>query len=107
MADEKRNLQAEEATEVVEATVEDKKKEKTKVKSEVKKDNFFVRFGKRFAKLCKDTVGELKKVSWVSKTELKKSTKLVIVTVIAFAVVILAIDSLSSLIINAIAGWVG
>jgi preprotein translocase SecE subunit len=100
MADEKKILQSENEAE---ASVEVKKKEKVKVK----KENFFVRFGKKFAKLCKDTVGELKKVSWLSKTELKKSTKLVIVTVVAFAVVILAIDSLSSFIINTVAGLLG
>ena len=38
-----------------------------------KKENVFVRFGKKIAKLCKDTVGELKKVAWLPKNELVKS----------------------------------
>ena len=103
MADEKKYLQSENEAEASVASVEVKKKEKPKAK----KENFFVRFGKKLAKLSKDTVGELKKVSWLSKTELKKSTKLVIVTVVAFAIVILAIDSVSSFIINTVAGLVG
>ena len=47
-----------------------------------KRPNFFVRVAKKFSKLCSDTVGELKKVSWTPKNEVIKSFKLVIATVV-------------------------
>ena len=57
------------------------------------KENFFVRVWKRLRKFCKDTVGELKKVVWTSKTELSKNTKLVIATVVAVSVAIALVES--------------
>ena len=75
--------------------------------SENKKPNWFVRVGKKFAKFCKDTVGELKKVVWTSKSELWKSFQLVIATVVSVSVAIAVIDFVSSLVINAIAGLIG
>ena len=72
-----------------------------------KKENVFVRFGKKVAKICKDTVGELKKVVWTSKTEVWKSFQLVIATVVAVSVAIAVIDYVSSLVINTIAGLIG
>ena len=75
--------------------------------SENKKPNWFVRVGKKFGKFCTDTVGELKKVVWTPKSELSKSSKLVIVTVIAVCVVVALIDLGSSWLINSIAGLVG
>ena len=75
--------------------------------SENKKPNWVVRTWKRFTKFCKDTHGELKKVVWTPKTELVKSSKLVIATVIAICAVIAVIDLGSSWLINTIAGLVG
>lgn len=72
-----------------------------------KKENVFVRFGKKIAKLCKDTVGELKKVVWLSKNELVKSSKLVVVAVIAVSVAIAIVDLGFSWAINSIAGLIG
>ena len=72
-----------------------------------KKENIFVRFGKKVAKICKDTVGELKKVVWLPKNELIKSSKLVIVTVIAVSVAIALVDLGISQVINLIAGIIG
>ena len=69
-----------------------------------KKENFFKRFWKKFVKLCKDTVGEMKKVTWTPKNELIKNTKLVLVTVIAIAAVIAVIDTGFAYLINWIAG---
>ena len=66
---------------------------KTKDKVE-KKPNFFVRTWRKLCKLCKDVVGEMKKVVWTSKAELWKSTKIVLVTVVAFAVAIAIVDVL-------------
>ncbi len=93
MADEKKNVPAEKA---------DKKVKK----SDAKKENFFVRIWKKIVKLCKDTVGELKKVVWTPKTEVFKSFKLIIATVLGVSLLIAIIDLTSSEIINLIAGLV-
>lgn len=76
-------------------------------KSAPKKDNFFKRIGKKIVKLCKDTAGEMKKVVWTPKAEVKKSTKLVIVTVVAIGLAIALIDTGFSYLINTIAGLIG
>ena len=75
--------------------------------AEEKKKNFFVRVWNKLVKFCKDTHGELKKVVWTPRSELKKSFKLVIATVVAVAAVIAVIDLGSSWIINSIAGLIG
>ena len=72
-----------------------------------KKPNFFVRVGRKLAKLFKDVVGEMKKVVWTPKDELKKSTKLVLVTVVAVGLAIALVDFSFSWIINSIAGLIG
>ena len=84
----------------------DEKKNASK-KSDAKKENFFVRIWKKLVKLCKDTVGELKKVVWTPKSEVLKSFKLVIVTVLGVSLVIAIIDFGSSWIINSIASLIG
>ncbi len=71
------------------------------------KENWFVRVWKKLKKFTKDTVSELKKVSWTSKTELFKSTKLVVITVVAVSVVIALIDLGASWVINSLAGLIG
>jgi preprotein translocase SecE subunit len=87
---------------VVEATAEKKAK-----KPVAKKPNIFKRIWKKIVKLCKDTVGEMKKVVWLPKAELAKSTKLVVVTVVAIAAAIAVIDTAFSFLINGIAGLIG
>ena len=72
-----------------------------------KKPNFFVRTWNKLCKFCKDTVGELKKVVWTPKDELKKSSKLVIISVVAVCLAIAVIDVCASLLINSLAGLVG
>ena len=94
MADEKKNVPATKA-------------EKKSKKSDAKKENFFVRIWNKFVKLCKDTVGELKKVVWTPKSEVLKSFKLVIATVLGVSLVIAIIDFGSSWIINSIASLIG
>ena len=89
MADKKKNISAEKAG------------EKSK-----NSENFFVKIWKKLVKLCKDTKGELKKVSWTSKTEVFKSFKLVIATVVVVAVIIAVIDFCSWRLIDALAGIV-
>ena len=71
------------------------------------KENVFVRIWNKIKKFFKDTVSELKKVSWTSKTELFKSTKLVIITVLAVCIVIALIDLGASWVINSLAGLIG
>ena len=71
------------------------------------KENFFVRIWNKIKKFSKDTVSELKKVSWTSKTELFKSTKLVVVTVVAVCIVIALIDLGASWVVNSLAGLIG
>ena len=79
MADEKKNVPATKA-------------EKKSKKSDAKRENFFVRIWNKFVKLCKDTVGELKKVVWTSKSEVIKSFVLVISTVLGVSLIIAIID---------------
>ena len=67
----------------------------------------FVKFWNKVKKFTKDTVSELKKVSWTSKTELIKSTKLVVITVIAVCIAIALIDMGASWIVNSLAGLIG
>ena len=97
MSEENKNLQAD---------VVDNGKEKDTKKLD-KKPNFFVRLWKKFAKLCKDVVGEMKKVVWTPKNELKKSTKLVLLTVVAVGISIAVVDTLFAWIINSLAGLIG
>ena len=96
MAEDNKNLNAEDQ-EVVKA---DKKSK------EVKKDNFFKRAWRKIKKFCTDTVGEMKKVVWTPKNELKKSTILVVVSVLAIAIVIAVVDTAFSFVINGIAGLI-
>ena len=95
MAEENKNLTPEESEKKV-------KKEKAE-----KKPNFFVRACKKLGKLCKDLVGEMKKVVWTSKEELFKSTKIVLATVVAVGLAIAVVDTLFSWLINSIAGMIG
>ena len=101
MSEEKKNLP------VDEVEVDEKKSKKADTKKVDKKPIFVVRIWKKLCKLCKDTHGELKKVAWTPRAELKKSFKLVIATVVAIAAVIAVIDLGSSWIINSIAGLIG
>ena len=71
------------------------------------KENVFVRIWNKIKKFFKDTASELKKVSWTSKTELFKSSKLVIITVLAVCIVIALIDLGASWAINSLAGLIG
>ena len=71
------------------------------------KENVFVRVWKKLKKFCKDTVSELKKVSWTSKTELSKSTKLVVITVLAVCIAIALVDLGASWVVNSLAGLIG
>ena len=101
MAEKNNNINTAESNNVA------KKAEVKATKSQDKKPNVFVRFGNWIAKFAKDTVGELKKVVWTSKSEVWKSLQLVIVTVVGVSVAIAIIDYVSSFVINTIAGLIG
>ena len=73
----------------------------------MEKKNVFVRIWNKIRKFFKDTVSELKKVSWTSKSELFKSTKLVVVTVLAVCIVIALVDLGASWVINSLAKLIG
>ena len=73
----------------------------------MEKKNVFVRIWNRIRKFFKDTVSELKKVSWTSKSDLFKSTKLVVVTVLAVCIVIALVDLSASWVINSLAKLIG
>lgn len=89
----------------VNETVEEAKvKEQKKVN---KRPNFFVRIWKKLCKLCKDVVGEMKKVVWTPKDELNKSTKIVLATVVAIGLSIAIVDTCFSWVINTVAGLIG
>ena len=81
--------------------------ENNKPEKKEQKPNVRATGWKKLVKFCKDTVGELKKVVWTSKTEVWKSFQLVIATVVSVSVAIAVIDFVSSLVINAIAGLIG
>ena len=89
--------------EAAEPIVENKKKQKPVEK----KPNFFVRLFRKIGKYTKDVCGEMKKVVWTSKSELFKSTKLVVITVLAVCIVIALIDLGASWVINSLAGLIG
>ena len=95
MAEENMNLSTEKS-------VEEKKSKKVE-----KKPNFFVRAGRRIAKFCKDVSGEMKKVVWTSKEDLRKHTKLVLITIVAVGIAIAVVDTACSWIINSLAGLIG
>ena len=101
MAEEKMNPSVD--NEVADTSVKEKKNNKPVEK----RPNFFVRVGRRIKKFFKDVVGEMKKVVWTSKEDLKKSTKLVLVTVVAVGLAIAVVDTVCSLIINSLAGLIG
>ncbi len=86
---------------------EEKKAEKKAAKPKEQKPNIFVRAGKKITKFFKDTVGELKKVVWTSRSEVWKSFQLVIATVVVVSVAIAVVDFVSSYVINTIAGLIG
>ncbi len=98
MAEEKKNVYA--------SAAEKKAEKKAKSKSQ-SKPNFFVRAWKRTVKFFKDTAGELKKVVWTSKSDVWKSFKLVIATVVVLSALIAVIDLVSNTIIVSIADLIG
>jgi len=102
-----KNIENENDVVSTEKSVKADKAQKKSSKKVAKKDNFFVRVWKKLVKLCKDTVGEMKKVVWTPKAEVAKSTKLVVVTVVAIGILIAVLDTACSYLINTVAGLIG
>ena len=98
MSEENKNLP------VDEVGVDEKKSNAKRVD---KKPIFVVRIWKKLCKLFKDVVGEMKKVVWTPKDELRKSTKLILATVVAVGIAIAVVDTSFSWIVNSIAGLIG
>jgi preprotein translocase subunit SecE len=73
-------------------------------KEQKKQPNGFVRAMKRCGKFFRDVVSELKKVVWTPKSEVKKSSIIVIVSVVAFAIVIGLIDLGGRTLVDTLAG---
>ena len=84
-----------------------KKVEEKAKKPAQKKRNFIVRMFSKLFKFFKDTKGEMKKVTWMSRGEVFKSFKLVIAIVVAVGLAIAVVDVSSSFIINKLAGLIG
>jgi preprotein translocase SecE subunit len=105
MSEENKNLSVDE-TEEVEVEVQAPKAKSDKKHSN-KKPFFLIRIFKRLGKLWKDVIGEMKKVVWTPKDELKKSTKLVLAAVVAVGLSIAVVDTFFSWIINSVAGLIG
>ena len=80
---------------------------KSDKKQSGKKPFFLVRMFKKLGKLLKDVAGEMKKVVWTPKDELKKSTKLVLAAVVAVGLSIAVVDTFFSWIINSVASLIG
>ena len=79
--------------EEVSSPVADKTSDGKKQKSTQKKPNAFKRFGAWIKNLFRGYKSELGKVVWTPKSELKKSTLLVVLTVAVFGIVIGIVDT--------------
>lgn len=113
MADENMNLPTEDLAEDKPVEKKASAPAKTRKKDQQQEEKFFTRVGhffvrvwNRLKKFCRDTFHEMKKVVWMPKTELKKSTLLVVVAVLGVAVAIGIVDTAFSSLINFIAGLI-
>ena len=78
-----------------------------KEKVQAKKPNVFVRFGRWVAKTWRVYRSEMRKVVWMPWKDVKKSSFLVIVTALAFAIAIGLVDTMLAEIIKGFAGLIG
>ena len=80
---------------------------KKDMKSADAKPSFFVRIGRKMGKVWRDYTSELRKVVWMSRKDVKKSTLLVCVSVVAIGVAIGIVDFVFSEVIGGVAGLIG
>ena len=90
---------AENNEKIPEATVAKEKKAE-------KKPNIFARIVSRVKKFFKDYTSELKKVVWLSKSDVRKNSTVVIVSVVVCAIAIGIVDLAFSSVIKGIAGLI-
>lgn len=99
------NSEVEESTEVVEVvkneTSEKKNKKDSKKSKKATKNNASTQKRSR----AKETIGELKKVTWPSFAKTMKQTGMVLSLVLIFGVVVLGFDLLISFIINLLSSF--
>ena len=69
------------------------KAEAKAAKAKVKKPNFFVRMCKRIGSFTRECISEMKKVTWLSRSETFKSSLVVLVIAVALAVLIGVLDT--------------
>ena len=68
-------------------------KSASKKKDKNKKPNFFVRMFKGIGRFIRDCISEMKKVTWLSRKETKKSSLVVLAVVIAIGALIGILDT--------------
>ena len=69
------------------------KVKKAKESKKEKKPNFFVRMCKRIASFTRECISEMKKVTWLSRSETFKSSLVVLVVTVALAALIGILDT--------------
>ena len=62
-------------------------------KAKPKKPNFLVRMFKRIGSFTRESISEMKKVTWLSRSETFKSSLVVLVVAVALAVLIGVLDT--------------
>ena len=77
-----------------------------KEKKAEKKANIFARIVSRIKKFFKDYTSELKKIVWLSKSDVRKNSTIVIVSVVVCAIAIGIVDLAFSSVIKGIAGLI-
>jgi preprotein translocase subunit SecE len=77
--------------------------EKKSARSQAK-PNIFVRFVEGIKKLIRETVGELKKVTWPTRQEATHLTKVVLVVILILGFYFFFIDSVLTLAVEALLG---
>ncbi len=71
-------------------------------KKKEKKPNVFVRMGKWISRFFRELRSEMKKVTWMPASDVRKSTLLVAASAIVVGIVVLGVDSLFNFIISAL-----
>ena len=62
------------------------------LKSARQEMNFFQRFWSKVQRFIKETIGELRKVSWPSRQEAIRLTQIVIIVIFAMAIILGGLD---------------
>lgn len=76
--------------------------EKAKPAKKDKKPNLFVRFFRWIVRFFRELRSEMKKVTWMPASDVRKNTLLVVVSVIVVSLAVLGVDSLFNLIVQSL-----